>query len=362
MRTRVNRPALIFGVSSILLMLLVASWASGQRTAEAQAASVGSFSGRVPLAGGIALLVTSETSTPAGLITTLKAAGCDPASLSVADDGGWDSYIAGAPAFVNAPFVAEVPGETPFAVRCAAVTPVVDVEAPPPALTSGLTLPPGELTTGPARGYGDLDGDGNVDAAMSLSHQPGGSGTFVYLHVIAGTSMPAPVLLGDRVIVERVSIAADEVAVRYLERLPGQPFAAVPTVPVTKRFTLQDGTLVPANLEASCELDDIQETGAFVFVTTPFSGARVDSGFTVEGCSRTFESNVVWTLYDRQGNVLNSGFTMGGGVDGPAPFTFSVTHSVSIQQVGRLEVFEEDASGGEGFPPPLNVIPVVLSP
>jgi hypothetical protein len=60
--------------------------------------------------------------------------------------------------------------------------------------------------------------------------------------------------------------------------------------------------------------------------------------------------------------VLASGFTTGGGVDAPAPFTFTVAYSVSQRQVGHLEVFEEDVSDGAGFPPPRDVIPLVLQP
>jgi hypothetical protein len=36
--------------------------------------------------------------------------------------------------------------------------------------------------------------------------------------------------------------------------------------------------------------------------------------------------------------------------------------SVSQRQIGHLEVFEEDVSDGAGFPPPRDVIPLVLQP
>ena len=111
-----------------------------------------------------------------------------------------------------------------------------------------------------------------------------------------------------------------------------------------------------------CSNSDGALSGAFVFVTEPNSGARVSSGFAVRGCSRTFESTVNWKLRARNGNVLASGFTTGGGVDAPAPFTFNVAYSVSQRQIGHLEVFEEDVSDGAGFPPPRDVIPLVLQP
>ena len=96
---------------------------------------------------------------------------------------------------------------------------------------------------------------------------------------------------------------------------------------------------------------ELDAVGAFVFVTTPASGAEVFSGFAVTGCSRTFELTVNWRLLDRSGAEPTSGFTMGGGVDGPGRFAFTVEYDVDERQLGHLEVFETDASGGEGFPP-----------
>lgn len=101
---------------------------------------------------------------------------------------------------------------------------------------------------------------------------------------------------------------------------------------------------------------------AFVIATAPAAGARVSSGFPVQGCSRTFESTVLWRLLARDGSVLADGITQGGGVDGPAPFSFSVPYAVAERQIGHLEVFEEDVSDGEGFPPGRTVLPLVIQP
>src|SRR5680860_637926 len=90
--------------------------------------------------------------------------------------------------------------------------------------------------------------------------------------------------------------------------------------------------------------------------------ARVESGFGVEGCSRSFESNVQWKLIARDGAVLASGNTQGGGVDGPAAFSFTIPYAVDAQQIGHLEVSAEDPSDGEGFPPGRTVLPLVLKP
>jgi hypothetical protein len=98
----------------------------------------------------------------------------------------------------------------------------------------------------------------------------------------------------------------------------------------------------------------------FVIVTSPVSGQRVKPGFTVTGCSRSFESNVPWQLTDTQGNILAAGAAMGGGVDGFGKFSFVVNYSVSETQFGVLHVMEDDPSDGEGNPPKDNEIPIIL--
>jgi hypothetical protein len=277
-------------------------------------------------------------------------------------------------------FPATLTAETPVIVRCgSAAAPAVDapnasydIEGGAVALAGGrseVQAAPGSATQvvttlADRRSYGDLDGDGAADAAVALWQAPGGSGTFHYLAVLAGGSAgPAPtVLLGDRVIVDRVAIAHGRVAVSYLTRGLDEALAAQPTIPVTRYFALEGGALVELG-SGSCEASGLEDIGAFVFVTTPTSGTEVLGRFAVTGCSRTFESTVNWRLLDRAGAELVSGFTMGGGVDGPGRFAFTVEYDVSAvaeRQIGHLEVFETDASGGEGFPPPSNTIELIL--
>lgn len=114
--------------------------------------------------------------------------------------------------------------------------------------------------------------------------------------------------------------------------------------------------------DACADLAPEAAEAAFTFVTTLQSGDVLSTGATVEGCSRTFESNVPYRLVDREGNVLVEAATMGGGVDGAAPFEFTVEYTVTEAQIGHLFVGGEDPSDGEGFPPVTNQIPVVLLP
>ena len=128
--------------------------------------------------------------------------------------------------------------------------------------------------------------------------------------------------------------------------------------------------LVAVLLAAACDNDEdavvacdaALPDAALVLVFEPASGAEVSRGFEASGCSRTFEGTVTWRLLDRSGQTLAQGFTMGGAVDGPGSFSFTVQYESAERQFGHLEVFEEDVSGGEGFPPPRDVVPLVLEP
>ena len=123
------------------------------------------------------------------------------------------------------------------------------------------------------------------------------------------------------------------------------------------------GAWVEGEETDNCNKDDgALDEAAFVITTAPKAGDRVENGFAVAGCSRSFEGSVEWKLVGRDGSAIASGNTRGGGVDGPGAFSFTVPYSLEGTEVGHLEVFEEDVSDGEGFPPGRTVLPLVLKP
>jgi heat shock protein HslJ len=101
---------------------------------------------------------------------------------------------------------------------------------------------------GKAMAFGDLNGDGTTDAAVTLMVEPGGSGTFYYLvPVINEQGTPKPgtaVLLGDRIIINSVIIQNSEVVVTMLTRQADEPMSAKPSVEVTQTFKLEGDQLV----------------------------------------------------------------------------------------------------------------------
>ncbi len=95
--------------------------------------------------------------------------------------------------------------------------------------------------------YGDLNNDSKEDTAVLLARSGGGSGVFVY--VAAYVSGPVNykgsngVFLGDRIAPQSVSISNGVLTIKYLDRKEDEPFAAEPTVSVTKQFVYRNGEL-----------------------------------------------------------------------------------------------------------------------
>lgn len=232
----------------------------------------------------------------------------------------------------------------------------------------------------------DFNGDGVDDGAIIVRSSGGGSGAFydphVFLAAEGGPQLVASESLGDRIQVQGVESGPSGVTIVYLTRPSDAPMTDAPTVEATTTVAIaEDGTVrvsqsatdsataeattsaTPAPTGDACaDLAPEAADAAFVFVTNLTAGDYLESGDSVEGCSRTFESNVPWYLVDREGNTIAESFAMGGGVDGAAPFEFTVEYEVDEAQVGHLFVGGDDPSGGEGFPPGLNQIPVVLLP
>ena len=81
---------------------------------------------------------------------------------------------------------------------------------------------------------GDINGDGKPDSALLLRNEPGGSGTFYYavLAVNGGGGYRASnaLALGDRVVPKTIEFTDGRFVYRFLERKPGEPIAAEPTV------------------------------------------------------------------------------------------------------------------------------------
>jgi hypothetical protein len=95
--------------------------------------------------------------------------------------------------------------------------------------------------------YGDINGDGEKDAALILVHDPGGSGTFYYAAAAInfqnryqGTNA---VLLGDRIIPENIRIHNGVIVIYYADRRPGEPMSAEAAAVKSRTLILENNRL-----------------------------------------------------------------------------------------------------------------------
>lgn len=116
------------------------------------------------------------------------------------------------------------------------------VEAAPGSSTKILTQYFGNEAAG------DLNGDGKQDVIFLLTQSEGGSGTFFYVVAALSTENgyvgSNAIVLGDRIAPQSTSIEGQLVNVTYVDRKPGEPFSAEPTVGMSKVLLVKDNQLV----------------------------------------------------------------------------------------------------------------------
>ncbi len=101
--------------------------------------------------------------------------------------------------------------------------------------------------------FGDLDADGANDAALIITQDNGGSGTFFYIaaalknRATGGYDGTEAYLLGDRIAPQNFSIYRGAIEVNFAERAPGEPMTARPSVGVTTYLRVEAGALVGSN-------------------------------------------------------------------------------------------------------------------
>jgi hypothetical protein len=100
----------------------------------------------------------------------------------------------------------------------------------------------------PVQAFGDINGDGVEDAAVTLVVDSGGSGTFTYLAMVLNQdgkpqALPA-VFLGDRIAVQSLNVQPGQVIVDLLTRAADEPMSAEPTAAETLIFNLSGDQLV----------------------------------------------------------------------------------------------------------------------
>jgi hypothetical protein len=123
-----------------------------------------------------------------------------------------------------------------------------DVQFAPEPAVSAFSDIEGEAEVLEKRASGDINNDGKLDTVVLIAESGGGSGVFVY--AAAYVSGPVSykgtntIFLGDRISPQSVSISSGVATVRYLDRQEDEPFAAEPTISVSKQFVYRNGKFV----------------------------------------------------------------------------------------------------------------------
>ncbi|MDE2898669.1 MAG: hypothetical protein OXO54_10140, partial [Chloroflexota bacterium] len=197
--------------------------------------------------------------------------------------------------------------------------------------------------------FGDLDGDGFVDAAIVLFTSGGGSGTFKYLVAVldrdGGPVQAARIYLGDRVPVRSLSIAGGQIVAETVAHRSGDGMCC-PTLEVTRDFTLRGGELA--------------ERQALV-IESPLAGETVAGGVEVRGTTTMAPSGdgLRYLVYDASGGVIGMGALPVEGLEGsPGTFAAPVEFIAGEGGPGRIEIVDVDADDGSALA--RTAVPVVL--
>jgi uncharacterized membrane protein/heat shock protein HslJ len=149
--------------------------------------------------------------------------------------------------------------------------------------------------------YGDLNGDGDIDDAVILITNPGGSGTFRHLAIVTNQNgRPKHVashLLGDRVKIKSLSVRTGEIAVEMITHGPNDPMCC-PALEVTQNYLLQDDKLVKVQAPKLADRKwALQSFGTIGSEERPLPETEISIEFTADGklhgsggCNRYFSS------------------------------------------------------------------------
>ncbi len=81
---------------------------------------------------------------------------------------------------------------------------------------------------------GDIDGDGVFDKAYIISKETEGGNLYYYAAMLLDKKPSSitlsPIIIGDRVVVQKMYIDKDKIIINYLERKPGEDFKKEPSV------------------------------------------------------------------------------------------------------------------------------------
>jgi len=153
--------------------------------------------------------------------------------------------------------------------------------------------------------YGDLNGDGKVDAVVILAENQGGSGVFESVVAVldqGGTPHQAgQAQLGDRVLINSVDISSGVIHLDMVVQGPNDPMCC-PSVPQKQNYWLIGNRLWLMRLTST-----IGGTEHLINVDSPAIWSTVSNPFTVSGSVTVlpFENTLASHIYMIDGTKVN---------------------------------------------------------
>jgi hypothetical protein len=213
--------------------------------------------------------------------------------------------------------------------------------------------------------FGDLNGDGLGDAAVSIGISMGGTGVFEY--VVAMLNQDGqPVQAGyyyvdDRARIDAMAIRDLRIVVDAMVHGPNDPMCC-PTLAVqaSLQLPLDNGPL----LWLAHQTSEIVP-GAFreITITSPEPGSEVDTSCTIAGdvTIAPFENTLVYHVYDVHKGELAVGPLMVDAPDMGAPGTFELNLDLSsVDYSGPIFVTISELSMADGAILALDSITLIL--
>ncbi len=199
--------------------------------------------------------------------------------------------------------------------------------------------------------FGDLNGDGLEDAAVTMVENFGGTGEFVSVVAIlnqAGQPKPAAnALIDDRPILNELAIQNGEIFVDAIVHGPNDPMCCA-ALPKTGYYRLIENSLILSRLTSKTS----EGSERSIQIEAPADGSEISGPFLIKGSVSIspFENNLTYTIFPLDTNEPSgqAGFTINGdGLGGPGTFELPLDLTIGGYK-GPVRIEISDVSPADG--------------
>lgn len=198
--------------------------------------------------------------------------------------------------------------------------------------------------------FSDINGDGALDAAVLLSENGGGTGTFVSVVVMLNQAghpeQSHDATIDDRPIISGISAVDGRIMVEAVLHASDDA-ACCPTFSATQTWHWSPARLTLVRFSSRTPTD--QERA--ILINSPVSGASVSGSVAVQGTVTIapFENTLAYRFYNLGETKLSEGSIMVDAADFGGPGTINVSIPLPAVAVGthiRLELLDLSAKDG----------------